>query len=103
MQPPSGRNTGTGWSNKKKAPGGGKLVVDPRPGNKAPRIKPVVDPRPGNKTPGGNKPVVDPRPGAGRKVANPGLDMKIQPLKPRSSGGLFGVGGKMVNKVYKTY
>jgi hypothetical protein len=59
----------------------------------------------GNKTPGGNKPVVDPRPGAGRKVPNPGLDMnmKIQPIKPRSNGGLFGAGGKLVNKVYKTY
>jgi hypothetical protein len=46
MQPPSGRNTGIGWSSKKKANPRLKPVVDPRPGNKAPKIKPVVDARP---------------------------------------------------------
>lgn len=76
MQPIPGRNTGAGWSSKKKAATGMKPVVDPRPSNKAPGVKPTVD---------------------------PGLGMKIQPLKPRSNGGLFGAGGKLVNKVYKTY
>jgi hypothetical protein len=85
MQPRPGSNTGTGWSGKKKAP---KInpVVDPRPGNKAPKINPVVDPRPPKNTKMLKKPTT-----------------KIQPIMPRSNGGLFGVGGKLVNKVYKTY
>jgi hypothetical protein len=86
MQPRPGRNTDAVWSSKKKATGGGKLVVDPRPGNKAPKINPVVDPRPPKNTKMLKKPTT-----------------KIQPIMPRSNGGLFGVGGKLVNKVYKTY
>ena len=92
MQPPSGRNTGTGLSNKKKANPGLKPVVDPRPSNKAPKIQPVVDPRPGT----GRKvplPVVDPRPRTGRKVPNPGLgtDDKIYRTMPITEKQLKGI------------
>jgi hypothetical protein len=73
-------------------PSGRKPVVDPyNPGNKAPKIKPVVDPRP----PRGLKTMK-----MGKKNSS---QPKIQPIMPRSNGGLFGAGGKLVNKVYKTY
>jgi hypothetical protein len=68
MQPGPGRNTGTGWSGKKKAPGGGKPVVDPRPGT-------------GRKVP---NPGLGMKPVTGRKVPNPGLgtDDKIYRTMP---------------------
>jgi len=70
MQPGPGRNTGTGWSGKKKAPGGGKPVVDPRPGT-------------GRKVPNPGLNKIQPvKPG--KIVANPGLgvDDKIYRTMP---------------------
>jgi hypothetical protein len=77
MQPGPGRNTGTGWSGKKKANPGMKPVVDPRPGT-------------GRKVP---LPVVDPRPTTGRKVPNPGLgtDDKIYRTMPITEKQLKGI------------
>jgi hypothetical protein len=54
-------------------------VVDPRPGNKAPRIKPVVDPRPVKKAAVKPLPVKKQTP---IKVAPPSIDDKIYRTMP---------------------
>ena len=81
MQPaPNGKGMGTfgGWNQgpkKRNKNGRPMLVVDPAPDQKNMKLD----------------------------MQAPGNMSRIQPLGPRSNGGIIGAGGKRVNKVYKTY